>query len=152
LLDQKDLEYYENLVGQIGIAARFQFLADILEGRAIPGLEIVVPAIRSKMARITAYTFSVSPEYLLKIAFVSHRARGRASDIDAYQRLLKKGRLKSIRQYISEGGIFPTNIVVNIAESRWLVFDRGKQETDSKSAIFGWLRIRPAYRVAWIID
>jgi DGQHR domain-containing protein len=152
LLDETDLEYYEQLVGQVGTAARFQFLADLLGGRTVPGLELTVPAIRSKIAGGVAYSFCVSPEYLLKIAFVSHRAKGKASDIDAYQRLLKKGRLKSIRRYISEGGFFPTNIVVNIAESRWLSFDRGKQETDNKGSLFGWLHIRPAYRVAWIID
>jgi DGQHR domain-containing protein len=152
LLDEKDLDYYEQLVGQIGSAARFQFLADLLEGRSVPGLEITVPAIRSKIGGSTAYTFSVSPEYLLKIAFVSHRAKGKPSDIDAYQRLLKKSRLRSIRDYIAEGGIFPTNIVVNIAESRWINFERGKQEPDSKGSLFGWLNIRPAYRVAWIID
>jgi DNA sulfur modification protein DndB len=133
LLDQKDLEYYEILVDQIGTAARFQFLADILEGRAVSGLEIVVPAIRSKIAKITAYTFSVPPDYLLKIAFVSHRARGKASDIDAYQRLLKKGRLKSIRQYISDGGIFPTNIVVNVSDPRWLTFDRENKRQKLKA-------------------
>jgi DNA sulfur modification protein DndB len=152
LLDERDLEYYEQLVSQVGIAARFQFLANILEGRAVPGLEITVPAIRSRIAGGIAYNFCVSPEYLLKIAFVSHRAKGKASDIDAYQRLLKKSRLKSIREYIAEGGFFPTNIVVNIAESRWLNFDRGKQEAENKSSISGWLHIRPAYRVAWIID
>ena len=152
ILDETDLAYYEQLVGQIGLGARFQFLADILEGRSVPGLEITVPAIRSKIGDATGYTFTVSPEYLLKIAFVSHRAKGKASDIDAYQRLLKKSRLKSIREYISEGGIFPTNIVVNIAEQRWLTFDRGKQESENKSSRFGWLHIRPAYRVAWIID
>lgn len=152
ILDEKDLEYYEQLTGQVGTAARFQFLADLLEGRAVAGLEIKVPAIKSKMAGSTAYTFSVSPEYLLKIGFVSHRARGKASDIDAYQRLLKKSRLKSIREYIAEGGIFPTNIVVNVAESRWLQFERGKQEAETKSSVFGWLHIRPAYRIAWIID
>jgi DNA sulfur modification protein DndB len=94
LLEEKDLDYYEQLVGQVGSAARFQFLADILSGRAVPGLEITVPAIRSKMGGSIAYTFSVTPEYLLKIAFISHRAKGKASDIDAYQRLLKKNRLK----------------------------------------------------------
>jgi DNA sulfur modification protein DndB len=83
---------------------------------------------------------------------VSHRAKGKASDIDAYQRLLKKSRLRSIREYIDEGGIFPTNIVVNIAESRWLTFERGKQEAEGKNSVFGWLNIRPAYRIAWIID
>lgn len=152
LLDQKDLEYYELLILQVGTAARFQFLADVLQGRGIPGLEIKIPAIRARMGGSTSYSFSISPEYLLKIAFVSHRTRGKASDIDAYQRLLKKSRLRSIRQYISDGGIFPTNIVVNVAESRWLSFDRGKQEGDDKNATFGWLTIRPAYRVAWIID
>ena len=152
MLDEKDLDYYEQLVNQIGTAARFQFLADVLQGRAIPGLEITVPAIRTKIGPFTAYTFSVSPEYLLKIAFVSHRARGKASDIDAYQRMLKKSRLRSIREYITEGGIFPTNIVVNVAEQRWLNFDRAKQEGEQKSSVFGWLRLRPAYRVAWIID
>jgi DNA sulfur modification protein DndB len=108
LLDEKDLEYYEQLVDQVGYAARFQFLADLLQGRSVPGLELTVPAIRSKMAGSVAYTFCVSPEYLLKIAFVSHRAKGKPSDIDAYQRLLKKSRLNSIREYIAEGGIFPT--------------------------------------------
>jgi DNA sulfur modification protein DndB len=152
LLDETDLAYYEQLVSQIGLGARFQFLADVLQGRGIPGLEITVPAIRAKMGDAIGYTFAVSPEYLLKIAFVSHRAKGKASDIDTYQRLLKKSRLKSIRQYISDGGIFPTNIVVNIAESRWLTFERAKQEGDGKSSVFGWLRLRPAYRVAWIID
>lgn len=153
LLDETDLSYYESLVGQIGTAARYQFLADLLEGRAVPGLVLKVPAIKTKMGGTAAYTFSVSPEYLLKIAFVSHRARGKASDVDAYQRMLKRARLRSIRQYIEEGGIFPTNIVVNIAEQKWLTFDRGKQEPDKDStSTFGWLHIRPAYRVAWIID
>jgi DGQHR domain-containing protein len=152
LLDERDLNYYEQLVDQIGVAARFQFLADLLEGRTVPGLEVTVPAIKSRIGRATAYTFSVSPEYLLKIAFVSHRARGKPSDIDAYQRLLKKSRLRAIREYITEGGFFPTNIVVNIADPRWLNFDRGKQASDGGSTIFGWLHIRPAYRVAWIID
>jgi DNA sulfur modification protein DndB len=152
ILTEHDLAYYETLVSQIGTAARYQLLADLLAGRTVPGLDLTVPAIKTKMGKFTAYTFSVRPEYLLKIAFVSHRAKGKPSDIDAYQRMLKKSRLNSIRQYISEGGIFPTNIVVNIAQSKWLTFDRGKQESEDKSSIFGWLNIRPAYRVAWIID
>ncbi len=41
---------------------------------------------------------------------------------------------------------------MNIAEPRWLTFDRGKQQGEKGSQQFGWLHIRPAYRVAWIID
>jgi len=152
LLDEDDLKYYEQLVGQVGAAARFQFLSDVLEGRAVPGLELTVPAVRSKIAGTKAYTFCVSPEYLLKIAFVSHRAKGKPSDINAYQRLLKKSRLKSIREYIAEGGFFPTNIVVNIAKSEWITFDRARQEVEGGESVLGWLHIRPAYGVAWIID
>ena len=39
-----------------------------------------------------------------------------------------------------------------LLELRWLNFDRGKQQIEDKSSIVGWLHIRPAYRVAWIID
>lgn len=152
LFTETELHYYEQLIDQIGPAARFQFLADVLQGRAIPGLELRVPAIKTRMGSFTAYTFSTTPEYLLKIAFVSHRAKGTASDINAYQRMLKKKRLTQIKQYIGEGGIFPTNIVVNVGERRWLQFDRGKQESDDKNSTFGWLTLKPAYRVAWIID
>ena len=144
VLDEGELDYFEHLIGQIGIAARFQFLADVLQGREIPALELTVPAIRVRMGKYTAYAFSVPPEYLLKIGFVSHRARGKPSDIDAYQRMLKKSRLSDIRHYISEGGIFPTNIVINIVNPRWVSFDRGKQEEDRGAATFGWLHIRPA--------
>ncbi len=152
IFDEDELQYYEQLVAQIGPAARFQFLADVLRGRQVPGLALTVPAMRMRMGKYVAYSFSVPPEYLLKISFVSHRARGKPSDIDAYQRMLKKSRLRDIRQYISEGGIFPTNIVVNIANQSWLDFDRGKQEGDQRSATLGWLNIRPAYKAAWIID
>jgi hypothetical protein len=63
LLDETDLKYYEQLVGQVGAAARFQFLADLLGGRTVPGLELTVPAIRSKIAGGVAYSFCVSPEF-----------------------------------------------------------------------------------------
>ena len=153
ILDEKELSYYENLVNQVGPAARFQFLADILPGKPIPGLEIRVPAVKSRMGGFPCYTFSTSPEYLLKISYVSHRAKGRASDVTTYQRMLKKARLNRIRDYINDDGIFPTNIVVNVEKNR-LQFDRIHQESgaDQDAGVLGWLSIRPAYRSAWIID
>jgi len=151
LFDALDLEYYEALVSQIGTAARYQFLADVMPGREIPNLELTLPAIKTKIGPYTAYTFSISPEYLLKISYVSHRAKGTASDIDAYQRMLKKSRLRSLRAYITDDGIFPTNIVINV-QAKWLNFEKIKQEGDDKTSTLGWLHIRPAYRVAWVID
>lgn len=151
LFDAADLEYYEALVSQIGTAARYQFLADIMPGREVPNLELTLPAIKTKIGPHTAYSFSISPEYLLKISYVSHRAKGTASDIDAYQRMLKKNRLASLRTYISDDGIFPTNIVINV-QAKWLQFERAKQEGENNTSSLGWLHIRPAYRVAWVID
>jgi DGQHR domain-containing protein len=153
LLDEQDLAYYKTLVDHIGPAARYQFLAEILPGRTVPNLEIRVPTIRAKMGGANCYTFSISPEYLLKIAYVSHRAKGRASDVNTYQRMLNKGRLSKIRQYISEDGIFPTNIVVNIDKSK-LSFQRSAQEEDASTehGIAGWLDIKATYKCAWIID
>ncbi len=151
LLDEKDLEYYEQLVSHLGPAAKYQFLSEVFSGRPIPNLEIKVPAIKTKMGRRTAYSFAISPSYLLKIAYVSHRAKGKASDVNTYQRMLRKSRLRSVKQYIeSNDGIFPTNIVVNLEKKPQ--FDRVAQETDSDQGLLGWLTLRPSYGSAWIID
>lgn len=155
LFDDSDLDYYEKLVFHLGPAARFQFLADLLPGKEIPGLKIRLPAIKLKMGGGDAYMFAISPEYLLKIGYVSHRAKGKGSDIDTYQRMMKRSRLKKIREFIEEKGTFPTNIVVNI-ESRRLNFYPSKQDGagagEADGGVLGWLDIKPAYKSAWIID
>ena len=110
LFDEKDLDYYEKLISHLGPAAKYQFLADMLPGKTIPALSIKVPAVKTKMGGYNCYTFPISPEYLLKISYVSHRSKGKASDVHTYQRMVAKSRLKSIQKYISEDGIFPTNI------------------------------------------
>ena len=155
LFDEKDLEYYEKLAAHLGPAAKYQFFADMLPGKSIPGLEIRVPAVKTKMGKYNCYTFPISPEYLLKISYVSHRSKGKASDIHTYQRMISKGRLKHIREYISNNGIFPTNIVVNL-EKKCIDFQRTKQENSTEEAdasgTSGWLHIRPTFKSAWIID
>lgn len=155
LFDEKDLSYYESLVGHLGEAAKYQILADMLPGKEIAGLSIRIPAIKTKMGGYNCFTFSISPEYLLKISYVSHRSKGKASDINTYQRMLAKTRLKKIKDYISEDGIFPTNIILNFERGR-LNFEKIKQETDTSDdlevGVQGWLDIKPAFKSAWIID
>lgn len=152
LFDQDDLSYYENLIKHLGPAGRYQFLSDLVPGRLIPGLSIRVPALKARMGGYNTYTFSIHPDYLLKIAYVSHRAKGKASDLDTYQRMVSKARLKKIAEYITDDGIFPTNIVINI-ETGKLTFDRAKQAEESEGgAEFGWLTLKAAYKSAWIID
>ena len=69
LLDEVDLSYYESIVSHLGPAARYQFLGDVFPGRQIPGLQVRVPALRTKFGEYECYTFSIQPGYLLKIAF-----------------------------------------------------------------------------------
>lgn len=152
LFDDQDLLYYEKLVSHLGPASRYQFLANTFPMKRISGLEITVPALQTRVGKSTCYTFSIQPEYLLKIAFVSHRAKGKPSDVDAYQRMISKSRLRQIRDYISKDGVFPTNIVLNIEKSKYVRFDKGKQEGDSEGARMGWLTLTPAYGSAWVID
>jgi len=152
LLEERDLDYYERLVTHLGEAARYQFLAEVFRGRPISGLEIKVPALRSKMGKSRCYTFSVRPDYLLKIAYVSRRAKGKPSDVDTYQRMVRKKRLKTIQEYISNNGAFPTNVVLNIEKSKYIRFDVGASEGDPEGARFGWLYLSPTYGSAWVID
>jgi DNA sulfur modification protein DndB len=155
LFDQDDLEYYESLVQHLGYAARFQLLADMIPGKRVPGLVVRLPAIRTKMGPTNAYVFSMRADELLKVAYISHRAKGKASDVDAYQRMVSKPRLKAIRQYISGGGIFPTNIVLNLdtgPRGGQVQFERSAQIEENEFATVGWLTIRPTYKSAWIID
>lgn len=49
LIRDDDLEYYEQLVGLIKSAARYQILADIFRFQKIPGLSLNVPAVQGKM-------------------------------------------------------------------------------------------------------
>lgn len=152
LFNEKDLEYYERLTNHLGSAARYQFFADVLPGKSIEGLSIRIPSLKTKMGGYNCYTFSISPDYLLKIAYISHRSKGKASDVSTYQRMVSKSRLSKIKEYISDQGIFPTNIVINLVKNRHLRFERAKQEGDRDEGVFGWLNISPSYKSAWIID
>ena len=155
LLDDHDLEYYEKLVKHTGVAARYQLFCEMLPRRPVQGLEIRLPAIRTKIGGSWCYSFCISPAYLLKIAYVSHRLKGSGADIDTYQRMVSKRRLDRIREYISDGGIFPTNIVINL-DKKSLIWNRmgqdEKSECGDEGGTIGWLTIRPSYKSAWIID
>ena len=155
LFDEQDLDYYEKLVTHIGPAAKYQLFADMLPRKSVSGLKIRVSCVKSKMGGYNCYTFPISPEYLLKISYVSHRSKGKASDVHTYQRMVAKSRLKKIREYISDKGVFPTNIVVNL-DKECLTFERSEQinssEEQEMSGTLGWLNIKPTYKSAWIID
>ena len=146
-----DLDYYQRLAEHIGAAARHQLQADIFRARKVPGLKIAVPALRGKMGGKTFYSFMMDPSRLLKIAFVSHRAKIDEESLVSYQRMLKKSRLKRIAQFIENKGIFPTSIVVNLISHRPVHFDVTPGGEDS-GVNFGTLYLPDSYKSAWIID
>ena len=152
LLNEQDLAYYEQLVSHLGPAAKYQFFADMLPGKPVQGLEIKLPAIKTRMGKHNCYSFSITPEYLLKIAFVSHRMKGKASDVDAYQRMINKNRLRKIREYITDDGVFPTNIILNLEKTPQFDPSSKEENQDKANGILGVITLRPAYKSAWVID
>ncbi|MBZ5500538.1 MAG: DGQHR domain-containing protein [Acidobacteriia bacterium] len=152
LLNEKDLDYYEHVASHLGPAAKYQLFADLLSGKQIYGLEKRIPALQSRLGKYTCYTFPIAPEYLLKIAYVSHRAKGKATDVNAYQRMIKKSRLKRIKEYINANGIFPTNIVISLEGKGTVQFEPAQNVGRKEVARPGTLILKPSYRCAWIID
>lgn len=152
LLNEKALDYYEHVASHLGPAAKYQLFADLLPGKQIYGLEKRIPALQSKLGKYTCYTFPITPEYLLKISYVSHRAKGKATDVNTYQRMIKKSRLKRIREYINANNIFPTNIVINLEGRGTAQFEPAQNVGGKEVARPGTLILRPSYGCAWIID
>ncbi|MBI2683806.1 MAG: DGQHR domain-containing protein [Actinobacteria bacterium] len=152
LLDERELSYFEQLADHLGPASRHQFLASIAPGSRVEGLKVRVPALRSQTAGRTCYTFSIRADYLLKIAYVSHRAGGGAEDVDTYQRMIQKARLRRLREFISEGGLFPTNVVLSIAKGRGTRFEKGADAGGQEGATYGFLSLAPSFGSAWVID
>jgi len=147
-----DIEYYYELSKHLGKASKYQFLADMFPGIEIPDLMEPVNALMGKMGGLTFYSFIMEPEKLLKIAYISHRAKTNEESINTYQRMAKKSRLKRIADYIHlQEGIFPTSIIVNVETDKPLRFDKAAGMA-GKNIVLGTLYIPNRYRTAWIID
>lgn len=153
IVDAHVLQYYERLARLIGPAARFQIFGEVFEGQDVPGLSLKVPAVEFEMGGNKAYSFAIHPADLLKISFVAHRGRG---DIETYQRMVSRKRLTEIAAFIADGGIFPTNIVINFQPQKprlRLRFDAaGPKQGATPGSKVGYLTIPPIYQAAWIID
>ena len=147
---ERELRYYEQLARHLGPAARFQVLAEFLEGQKIPALaDRKVPAIRGKLGGNTYYSFVTTPRDLLKIAFINHRTLNDPNALPTYQRLLTRSRVTKIESYISSGGFFPTNLLINF--KRRTRFEIVKADKDT-GVTYGYLYLPNRYKTAWVID
>lgn len=146
---EADLEYYRRLVKHLGSAAKFQIYSVLFPKEKIPE-RIQVPAIRGGKGKAKYYCFVIQPEKLLQIAYVHHRRSTPADLAGSYQRMLKKSRLRKISSFITKGGYFPNNIILNLTEKpTFRPFEKEKQAGD---VLFGMLELPRQYASAWIID
>lgn len=152
VITENELQYFDAFANYLGAAGRHQFLAEFLEGQEIPALtNVKIPAVRGSFGPHTFYSFAISARHLLKIAFVNHQALDHPDSRPAYQRMINKGRIKKIGQFIEGGGFFPTNLLVNFSEKCRFDFLPNSASAEDRLK-FGWLYLPRKYKSAWIID
>ena len=152
--DEKTIKYYEELVEHLGTCARFQLLGSLFAGKNITGMDNRIAAIRGKMGGYTYYVFSIQPEVLLKIGYVLHRSEANEGMMPTYQRIIKKARLKSVREFIDAHGFFPNSILISIdtKNGKPLRFDLSDKQGNDPVTKLGVLYLPNEYRRAYIID
>lgn len=147
------IRYYNELVTHLGAAAKYQLLGNLFAKTTIKGMEERVPAIQGKMGGLTYYSFSIEPERLLKIAYILHRNNANIEYMPTYQRLIKKERLKAIREFINSGGYFPNSLIISIdPEGRELTFDQSELKVENSVSKIGILHLPKKYQSAYVID
>ncbi len=142
---EPEISYFSGLTKILGKSTKYQFFAYLFPNRRFSEKATTVPAIRGRMGEMIVYSFLIQPEKLLKIAYVHRRGRVGLAE-NAYQRMLKRSKLREIAEYINSGGFFANNIIVNFTHRpRFLGKGRGPSTS-------GRLRLPRTYASAWIID
>ncbi len=150
LVSERELRYFIQIAEHLRGAARYQFLAEFLKNQKIPAMQDrKVPAIRGSLGGKKFYAFVSHPKELLKISFVNHRSLNDPEGAPSYQRLVAKARLKQLSTFITNGGFFPTNILVNFTQT--VRFDQISKDEET-GVSWGSLYLPDRYRSAWIID
>lgn len=150
IITETQLPYFGQIATYLGPATKYQFLAEFFSGQSIPGLSNKkIPAIRGKLGGKKFFCFVTTPKQLLKISFVNHRALDDPLGMPTYQRLVEKGRINKIGDFIENGGFFPTNVLVNFNTK--VRFDISYKD-DEADIHFGYLYLPDKYKSAWIID
>ncbi|MER9667902.1 DGQHR domain-containing protein [Mesorhizobium sp. M0185] len=152
IITENELQYFEAFIKHVGSAGKYQFLAEFLKGQEIPALSgYKVPAVKGRLGTENFYSFTIPAGHLLKIAFVNHHALNNPDGTPAYQRMVEKKRLQSIGKFITDGGYFPTNILINFTDP--CVFEPlSKSDNTIEGLKFGHLVLPNKFKSAWVID
>ncbi|MDD4069954.1 MAG: DGQHR domain-containing protein [Candidatus Izemoplasmatales bacterium] len=151
--DYEVITYYKELVNHLGSAARYQLLGNLFAKQKIKEMEEKIPAIEGKMGGLKYYSFLIEPEKLLKVSYVLHRSKANHKMMPTYQRLIKKDRLKSVREYVNNGGYFPNSLIVSIdTNNKGLKFDLSTPKLDENNSRVGHLYLPQTYQSVYVID
>jgi DGQHR domain-containing protein len=110
-------------------------------------------ALRKESADRVTFHFSLTPEALLKLAYVHRIHRG---EKEGYQRPLKLSKLRGINRFLFEQKLgFPNDIIISFDERegcalKWEVVIPASDEDGAVES--GWLTIPQYYSVAEVID
>jgi len=146
---EDELEYYGQLAKLLGSAAKYQIYSILFPGAKMPGT-IEVAAIRGGKGKGKYYCFVIQPEKLFQVAYVHHRRSTPQELQGSYQRMLNKVRLDKISDFITKGGDFANNIIINFTKTP--TFEQFPQEQQEGDVVFGVLRFPREYASAWVID
>lgn len=152
IVTENEFNYFDVFIKHIGPAGRYQILGEFLRGQKIPELEHVrVPAIRGKIGGEIFFSFVTTPRNLLKISFINHQAFNHPDGQPAYQRMISDSRIREIGSFISKGGFFPTNILLNFSDDPRFDLISNNENSD-RNVKFGWLTLPSKYKSALVID
>ena len=150
LIDYQVIEYYQQLAGIIGEQpSLFNLLGELgvePQDRSVHR----TPAFKVRVQKnLTGYLFFCEPQKLLEVAYVARRETGREH---YYQRLLSASRLKNIKKFINDGGVFPNNIILAFdLQPQFRSYQMPNEDTPNWLE-WGELAFPKSYRAAWIID
>ncbi len=145
---EAELEYYSKLAEHLGNSAKFQLYSILFRDRKAHELRnITVPAIYGGKGKEKYWSFIIQPEKLLQIAYIHHRRGTREERLSSYQRMLEKTRLEKIDRFISKGGYFPNNVIINFTKK-----PRFDKKAEVGDIVYGILTFPPYYASAWVID
>lgn len=151
--DYEVISYYDELVKHLGTAARFQLLGNLFAKQKIDNIEEKTPAIEGTMGGLKYYAFLIEPAKLLKISYILHRSKANYKMMPTYQRLIKKDRLRAIRQFVNDGGYFPNSIIVSIDTGKsGPKFEPTGPRGENKNSRIGHLYLPSMYQSIYIID
>lgn len=144
--DESLLEYYSELCDKIGKYAVYNFLADFNVKFTKSG-DLELLSLKTKFKNYFVYNFFANPKELLKFAYV---ARRRSTKENFYQRMLEGPRIRKIKQFLDQGGIFPTNIIISLKKGE-IEFKKNNDNLSNDIDV-GLLRIKNSFNACWIID